>query len=59
MTEQDKLAKDFEESLENNRRQIEERRESIRRATGRSMPKNRAKWLRDLALKRARERLAS
>lgn len=59
MTNQDKLVVEFQETLERNKRIIEQRREHIRRETGKSMPRNRSKWLKDFALKQARDRLAS
>lgn len=59
MTNQEQLVVEFQETLERNKQIIEQRREQIRRETGRSMPKNRSKWLKDFALKQARERLAS
>lgn len=59
MTKQEQLVKEFETKLENNHLRIQKQRESIREETGSSMPKNRAKWLRALTIKQARERLAS
>lgn len=59
MTKQEQLVKEFETKLENNHLRIQEQRELIRKETGSSMPKNRARWLRNLTIKQARKRLAS
>lgn len=59
MSKQERLVKDFEAKLEENHLRIQKRRDSIREETGNSMPKNRAKWLKTLTIRQARERLAS
>lgn len=59
MTKNEKLVQEFEQQLQASHLQIQQQRERIRQTTGSSMPKNRAKWLKNLTIKQAKEHLES
>lgn len=57
--DREQLVADFQEKLDDNRRQIDERRKKLIAETGHSMPANRRRYLRKLAIERLRAQMTS
>ena len=56
MTKKEKLVASFKRELDENRREIQRDRETMRKTTGHTISKSRNEWLKATAMQQVRER---